>query len=310
MFRAMGEFELISRFVRCFDVLESPRGPGDDCAVVPPAKHATCVTTDAIVEGVHFSRLAPGRASRLARGRAAFEDIGHKALAVNLSDLAAMGARASWFTVALALPRRVRDADVIKLGRGMSKLARVHGARLIGGNVTRARELSITITASGVLEAKPLLRTGARIGDRIFVSGTLGDAAGGLLRGAPRELVRAQCRPTPHLGFVRRARKMISAAIDVSDGLLQDLGHLHVGAELDSAAIPLSRALVKFVGARRALELALRGGEDYVLLFTAPDRNAAALRALGAFEIGQVTRRSGVRVDGKAITGRRGFTHR
>lgn len=337
-----GEFELIARFVRCFDVEPSPRGPGDDCAVVPPSKFATCVTTDALVEGVHFSRSF------------SFEEIGHKALAVNLSDLAAMGARAAWFTVALALPARVRDADVVKLGRGMSKLARVHGAKLIGGNVTRARELSITITACGsfdgatlardtgefakthdaqtgepivgqrllvdharggepIVGQRPLVRSGAKVGHRIFVSGTLGDAAGGLLRGAPRELVRAQRRPTPHLDFARRARGFISAAIDVSDGLLQDLGHLctasGVAAELDSAALPLSRALVKFAGTR-ALDLALRGGEDYVLLFTAPDRHADALRALGAFEIGQVIRGSGVRVDGKTITGRGGFTHR
>lgn len=298
----LGEFGLIDRFVQCFDVEPSPRGPGDDCAVIAPARAATCVTTDALVEGVHFTRAF------------SFEDLGHKALAVNLSDLAAMGARADWFTVALALPSRVRDAQVLALGRGMSALARLHRARLVGGNVTRARELSITVTASGVLDGPPLLRSRARVGDRLFVSGTLGDAAGGLLWRAPPALLRAQRRPSPHLEFARRARRQLTAAIDVSDGLLQDLGHLcaasHVGAELSSAAIPLSAALVRFVGPRRALQLALRGGEDYVLLMTAPARHAKALRALGAFEIGSVVRGSGVRVDGKVITGPAGFRHR
>jgi thiamine-monophosphate kinase len=300
--KSAGEFTLIGRFVRCFDVEAAPFGPGDDCAVVPASRVASCVTTDTLVDGVHFTR------------RFSFEDIGHKALAVNLSDLAAMGARADWFTVALTVPRDVREAQLVALGRGMSKLARVHQARLIGGNFSSGTELSITITASGRLDGgRALLRSDARVGERIFVSGALGDAAGGLLPGAPRSLVHAQRRPTPHLAFAHRARGLISAAIDVSDGLLQDLAHVcdasSVGAELISERLPLSDALVRFAG-RRALGLALRGGEDYVLLFTAPHRHAARLRALGAFEIGQVVRGAGVRVDGKAVTGAGGFTHR
>ncbi|MFT3706284.1 MAG: thiamine-phosphate kinase [Archangium sp.] len=299
-----GEFTLIERFVRCFDVDAAPRGPGDDCAIVAPSRFASCVTTDTLVEDVHFTR----------RGFS-FEDIGHKALAVNLSDLAAMGARADWFTVALTLPREVQSFHVVALGRGMSKLARVHGARLIGGNFSSGAEISITITASGILDGKkPLLRSNARVGDRIFVSGTLGSSAGGLLPNAPTALLRAQRRPHPHLEFARLARAFINAAIDVSDGLLQDLGHITrasgVGAELDSERIPLSGALLDFAGPQQALTLATTGGEDYVLLFTAPARHAERLRALGAFEIGHIVRGSGVRLDGKAITGRTGFTHR
>ena len=119
----MSEFALIDAFVRCFDVEPSPFGPGDDCAVVG-ARRASVVTTDAVFEHVHFTRPA-----------FSFADIGHKALAVNLSDLAAMGARPDWFTVALGIPPRVTDAQVVQLGEGMSALARIHGAKLIGGNV-------------------------------------------------------------------------------------------------------------------------------------------------------------------------------
>ncbi|MFZ5441246.1 MAG: thiamine-phosphate kinase [Myxococcota bacterium] len=301
----MNEFALIDRFVACFDVQASPAGPGDDCAVLR-RQGPSCVTTDALVEGVHFTRATFSP-----------EDIGHKALAVNLSDLAAMGARPTWFTVALGLPPAVTTAELVRIGRSMAALARRHGARLVGGNVTRAAELSLTITAAGALSTRPLLRSGARPGDLIFVSGTLGDAAGGLraLRDglAAPQLVRAQRRPHPHLAFAARARALVTAAIDVSDGLAQDLSHVcvasHVGADLHSAALPLSRALVDFAGAD-ALELALRGGEDYVLLVTAPARSRARLRSLGAFEIGVVTRETGLTLDGKPLSGPLGFQHR
>ena len=300
----MNEFDLIARFVSCFDVAPTPRGPGDDCAVLP-AQPASCVTTDAVVEGVHFTRPA-----------FSLEDVGHKALAVNLSDLAAMGAEPAWFTVALGVPADVAERDVVALGRGMSALAKLHRIELLGGNVTAARQLSVTITASGKLDARPLLRSGARAGDLLFVSGPLGDAAGGLLamrrnKRAP-EVRAAQKRPTPHVAFGRAIRHLASACIDVSDGLLQDLSHLcaasNVGAELQREQVPVSEALQAFAG-DEALELALRGGEDYVLLFAAPPRHREAVLALGGLEIGALTAAPGLRVDGTAVTGRLGHQH-
>lgn len=301
----MDEFALIKTFVAQFEVAPAPRGPGDDAAILP-RQGPSCVTTDAVVEGVHFSR------------KFSFEEVGHKALAVNLSDLAAMGARPTWFTVAIGLPDALTALDVKKLGAGMSQLARAHKAELVGGNLTRSRQLSITITLSGALEGSPMLRSGAATGDALYVSGPLGDAAAGL-RSKNAKLINAQRRPTPHLAFGALARRYCSAAIDVSDGLAQDLDHLcrasGVGAELQSDDLPLSDALLGFAGSRKAaLPFALRGGEDYVLL--------VAVRRVGPFEaamkkagysadrIGWLTGGSGVKLDGVPLTGRLGFKHR
>ena len=302
----MDEFGLIDTFVSQFDVAPPPRGPGDDCAVLT-RQGLSCVTTDAVVEGVHFTRPA-----------FSLEDVGHKALAVNLSDLAAMGARPSWFTVALGLPQDVTRRDVRKLGAGMSALARVHGAELVGGNVTRASQLSLTLTLGGALDGVPLLRSGARAGDALYVSGPLGDAAAAL-SSTNRSLQSAQRRPTPHLAFGQLARRLCTAGIDVSDGLAQDLGHLceaaRLGAELESGAIPLSDALLDFAGSRKAaLPFALRGGEDYVLLVavrrTAPFEAAMARARLWAGRIGFLQKGNGVKLDGVRLRGRLGFTHR
>ena len=301
----MDEFALINTFVAQFDVAAPPRGPGDDCAVLPRLG-PSCVTTDAVVEGVHFTR------------KFSLEDVGHKALAVNLSDLAAMGARPTWFTVALGLPDALTALDVKKLGAGMAALARTHGAELVGGNLTRSLQLSVTVTLSGALEGPPLLRSRAEAGDSLYVSGPVGDAAAGL-RAKNAQLVNAQRRPTPHLTFGRLARGLCSAEIDVSDGLAQDLEHLcrasGVGAELESGDLPLSDALLTFAGSRKAaLPFALRGGEDYVVL--------VAVRRVGQFEaamkkagfsanrIGWLTEGSGVKLDGLPLAGPLGFKHR
>ncbi len=300
----MDEFGLIDTFVAQFKVAASPRGPGDDCALIP-RQGPSVVTTDALVEGIHFTR------------QFTFEDIGHKALAVNLSDLASMGAKPTWFTVALGLPEDLTATQLKKLGHGMAALAKAHGAELVGGNVSRAPNLSITITASGSLDGKPLLRSGARPGDALYVSGPLGDAAAGLESLNP--LTPAQRRPTPHLAFGQHARRLCSAAIDVSDGLAQDLSHLcrasGVAAELDSAAIPLSDALLDYAGSREsALPYALTGGEDYVLLVAVrrPRAFEAAMARAGfAVEhIGWLRSGTGVKLDGVPMRGRLGFKHR
>lgn len=301
----MDEFGLIDTFVSQFEVRPSPRGPGDDCAVLP-SQGPSCVTTDAVIEGVHFTRRS-----------FSFEDVGHKALAVNLSDLAAMGARPGWFTVALGLPEDVGARELKKLGRGMSALAMLHGARLIGGNVTRALQLSVTVTLSGLLEGPPMLRSGGRAGDALYVSGPLGEAAAGLVH--PRALGLAQRRPQPHVAFGRLAARHASAAIDVSDGLAQDLGHLcrasGVGAELSAAALPLSDGLLRVVGSRQAaLPFALRGGEDYVLLVATshPARFEASMARAGfaAHRVGALIAGEGVHVDGVRLRGKLGFSHR
>lgn len=311
----MNEFDLIDAFVSAFPRPPAPSGPGDDAAVLPPTRRAGVVTTDAVVENVHFSRPAFSLA-----------DVGHKALAVNLSDVAAMGARPTWFTVALGLPKGVGGREVRALARGMASLARRHGASLVGGNVTQARELSVTVTVAGTLAGAPLLRSGGRPGDVVYVSGPLGEAAAGLEvlsagRGSERPLaglVRAQRRPAPHLAFAAVARRFASAGLDVSDGLAQDLGHLcrasGVGAELDSEALPRTAALEAWAGPRW-VDLALRGGEDYVLLVAIPAARVGAFEAavaharLAAHRIGHLAAKSALRLDGRTLTGRLGWQH-
>jgi thiamine-monophosphate kinase len=264
-----GEFSLIAQFLSRFPRARVPVGPGDDCAVLAPSRRPLCVTTDALVEGVHFTRAGFSP-----------EDIGHKALAVNLSDLAAMGARPRWFLCALALPRDFPRRELLGLARGMSALARAHHIALVGGNFSAASELSLTLTAAGELHGPPLTRAGGRPGDVLYVSGTLGEARLGLLqlqagrRHSPA--IRRQRRPVPRLALGRLAARFASAALDLSDGLAQDLGHLcaasRVGAELELERLPLSPAVKAALGP----EGALAGGEDYELLLAVPPARTSA----------------------------------
>ena len=266
-----GEFSLIDLFLSQFPRARVPVGPGDDCAVLAPGRGAQCITTDAVVEDVHFTRAAFSPA-----------DIGHKALAVNLSDLAAMGARPRWFVCALALPRDYPRRELLGIARGMSALAREHGIALVGGNFTSARELSLTLTVAGELPpgARPLLRSGGRPGDVLYVSGTLGGARLGLAQlqqGRQRSpAILRQKRPEPRVRLGQLALGKASAGMDLSDGLAQDLGHLArasgTGAELDLRLLPLTRAVRAALGP----EGALAGGEDYELLLAVPPGRAAA----------------------------------
>ncbi|RKH55832.1 thiamine-phosphate kinase [Corallococcus llansteffanensis] len=310
-----GEFDFIQRFLACFPRARVPVGPGDDCAVLAPSRGALCVTTDAVVEDVHFTRATFSPA-----------DIGHKALAVNLSDLAAMGAAPRWFVCALALPRDFPVRELSALGRGMAALAKAHRIALVGGNFTSARELSVTLTATGELSHPPLTRAGARPGDLLYVSGTLGDARLGLkqLQAGVRRgsAVRRQRRPEPRVALGRLAARFASAGLDVSDGLSQDLGHLcaasRVGVALELDRLPVSPALRAALGLEQARMEALRGGEDYELLLAVPPARAPAFeRACGrsaerVTRVGVLTRERQWKIRdaaGRPLTPPDGFDH-
>jgi thiamine-monophosphate kinase len=296
---APGEFELVERFTRALPLAGEGVvvGVGDDAAVLaPPPGEDLVATADAIVEGVHFD------------GRFSPEDVGWKALAVNLSDLAAMGARPLWALVCLALPAGRAAHEVVRIARGLGACARRHRIAIAGGNVTRASELSLTVTVIGAVpDGRATLRAGARPGDLVAVTGTLGDAALGRLPRAPAALAVRQRRPTPRLAAGRALAGLVRAAIDLSDGLVQDLGHLcdasGVGARIGVADLPRSPAYAR-AAARLAEpdQPALAGGEDYELLVAIPPaQHAAAEQAARRARtplavIGRFVRGRGVRV--------------
>jgi len=313
-----GEFELIARhFTR--PVRRAALGVGDDCALFAPATGMQlAVSSDMLVEGRHFlSTVAPER-------------LGHKALAVNLSDLAACGAEPLAFTLALAMPR-ADEAFLAPFAQGLFALADAQGIELVGGDTT-AGPLNICITAFGQLPAgQALLRSGARPGDELWVSGALGDARLALevfrgrvaLPGEAFEGVRrAMELPQPRVALGRALRGVASSAIDLSDGLLGDLGHVlrrsGVGAVVDVDALPRSAVLAGLPTALQH-ECLLAGGDDYELLFTAPPAAREAVLAAGraagvaVTHCGLVDAGSRLRVvdgDGNAVaTPWRGFDH-
>jgi thiamine-monophosphate kinase len=310
----MGEFDLI----RHFFLRDKPGGAGvhlgigDDCAVLTPTPGMQwLVSSDMLVEGRHFlSTVAPER-------------LGHKALAVNLSDLAACGATPRAFMLALAMPR-ADERFLDGFAKGMFALADAHHITLVGGDTTQG-PLNICITVMG--EAPPgtaLLRSGAQLGDEIYVSGqTLGDARLALavfrgtlaLPGAQFEQARwAMELPQPRVALGLALRGVASSAIDVSDGLLGDLGHIlrrsGVGAQIEADALPRSAILAgQPLSVQR--ECGLSGGDDYELVFTAPVAareavlNAAQASGTAVTRIGRIEATPGVRLidaDGQALT--------
>ncbi len=277
----MGEFDFIQHYFGGAATGSAVAlGVGDDCALLAPAPgQQLAVTSDALVQGVHFFADVPPDA------------LGHKALAVNLSDLAACGAEPLAFTLALALPPELAQdtAWMRAFAGGLLACAREYGCPLVGGDTTAAPVLTISITVLGTVPpAQALRRDGARAGDEVWVSGTLGDArlALGALQGhwalPPAVLAAARARlerPVPRVALGQALRGVASACIDVSDGLAGDLGHIlrasGVGACLNAAALAACliarNALEEWPkGCPSALELALRGGDDYELAFTAP----------------------------------------
>ena len=278
---ALGEFDLINRYFRR-PVQHAALGIGDDCALLrlTPGQQLA-VSTDLLVEGRHFlSTVDPAR-------------LGHKALAVNLSDLAACGARPLAFTLSLSMPR-ADEAFLAPFARGLLALADAHHIELVGGDTT-AGPLTIGITVMGeVPPGQALLRSGAREGDELWVSGTLGDARLALevFRGQVAcpgqgfdELRQAMELPQPRVALGLALRGVASAAIDLSDGLLGDLGHVlrasGLGAELQLAALPCSPLLAAQDEALRRTCL-LAGGDDYELLFCAPAAQHQAVLAAAA----------------------------
>ncbi len=291
-------------------------GPGDDAAVVE-ASGRIAISTDTLIEGVHFP------------GTTAANRIGHRALAVNLSDLAAMGARPRWCTLALTLP--VADEQWLQgFADGFHELARRYGVRLVGGDITRGG-LSITVQVIGEVGQRWLARAGAHPGDDVYVTGTLGDSAAGLTvineqamdRGAAHAALADRfLRPRPRVREGLALVELASAAIDVSDGLLADLGHICAAsgcsAVVDVERLPLSAELLSVFPPKAAEGFALAGGDDYELCFTASPARAAdiesaftklgtPLRRIGEVLAGHgvITRRDGEAFDSPA----RGYAH-
>ena len=315
---ALGEFDLIGRYFSR-PVQRAALGIGDDCALFAPGPGMQlAVSSDMLVEGRHFlGTVAPDR-------------LGHKALAVNLSDLAACGARPLAFTLALAMPR-AEEAFLEGFSRGLFALADAHGCELVGGDTTQG-PLNICITVFGeVPHGQALLRSGARVGDDLYVSGTLGDARLALevfrgtvaLPGDAFDAVRGAMElPTPRVALGQALRGVASSAIDVSDGLLGDLGHIlgrsRVGARVEVDAVPRS-AVLRGQSLAWQRECTLAGGDDYELLFTAPASQAAAVRdaahrsGVAATRIGRIEAEPALRLvdaNGAAVDNRfRAFDH-
>ena len=310
-----GEFDLIARIrARVATRAEVVLGIGDDAALLaPPPGRQLVVTANTLNDDVHFPRgTSPA-------------DIGWKALAVNLSDLASMGAEPAWCTLSLSLPQS-DPAWIEGFLDGFLDLAGQHGIALVGGDTTRG-PLSIAVTAMGLVEpGRALRRDGARVGDEVWVTGTLGDAAGGLalLDREPVPALRARLdRPTPRVAAGRALAGIATACVDVSDGLLADLGHVcarsHVAAHLDVDALPASAALREAFGEADRIALQASGGDDYELCFTAPADAGADIGAVSAqlglriTRIGRIVAGEGVHpVDAKSqpwSSPRRGYDH-
>lgn len=322
------EFRLIDRIrERTVQGRDDVRlGIGDDAALVaPPAGQELAIAIDTMVEGVHF---VPGTAPA---------DLGWKSLAVNLSDLAAMGASPAWALLALTLPRQPAEqvqAFIDGFADGFAQLAQPHRMALIGGDTTRG-PLTISVAVHGfVPPGKALARDGARAGDVVLVTGTLGDAAAGLRLlqhgarldegdGRAAYLVERLHRPTPRLAAGMALRGRATACIDVSDGLLADLGHIcqgsALGAEIDATLLPRSSMLLGAFDETMTLDLALCGGDDYELCFTVPPSLVAEVQGdlarlgCGATRIGRMVEGTGVRVRGEQgqwmDTTHRGWDH-
>jgi len=302
----VSEFDLINQY---FKTLVSPRddvllGPGDDCALLsPPPGKVLAVSTDTLISGVHFPASTQP------------EDIGYKALAVNLSDLAAVGAEPSWITMSISLPE-INQQWLQAFHQGLKKMVDHFGVQIVGGDTCKG-PLSITVQAHGFVPENVFCRRNtARAGEVICVTGNLGDAALGLLVAQNKlkpeservktYLLKQYRAPYPRVaaGIVLRGRA--TSGIDVSDGLLADLGHIsrasNVGALLRWEKIPVSKQAAQVADKKLLMKSALSGGDDYELCFTVKendlDATTQALETVGipCIPIGRMTGKPGVRV--------------
>jgi thiamine-monophosphate kinase len=320
--RKMDEFELIAHYftqqkISRADVIVDI---GDDCALLDiPTANYVAITTDTLVNGVHF----PVETSAF--------DVGYKSLAVNLSDLAAMGAIPTWVSLALTLPQ-LDETWLADFSRGFFELATRHSIQLIGGDMTRG-PLSITITAQGLVpKNQAIQRQGAKAGDLIYVTNDLGDAGLALsflkyktpvAAAHQNALLTRLNRPEPRVDIGIKLRNIASSAIDISDGLAADLGHIlkknHVGANIHVDKLPLSAALQATLSAEDAIHLALNAGDDYELCFTIHPGDEtllhAALSECGSHytQIGTITHQTGLNLeftDGRKYHGNiEGYQH-
>lgn len=303
----LGEFGLISRFVTLFEQGEHVLvGPGDDAAVLRVRTGHVVVSTDLLVEGRHFRR-----------DWSEAEDVGHRAAAQNLSDINAMGGRAHSLTVGLAAPADLPARWALEFARGFAEECALVGASVVGGDLARADGVVVAVTVIGACTQAPVLRSGARPGDVLALTGRQGWSAGGLAvlsRGfrSPRALVEAYRRPAPPYDAGRVAAEAgATAMIDVSDGLLADAAHIAAdsGVALDvrtgSLEVPEPLHAVAAATGSDPLSFVLGGGEDHGLLATFPADSVPS----GWLQIGVVTEGEGVTVDGSAYDGDAGWTH-
>ncbi len=298
----MNEFDLIREYFT-WPIKDSSvaLGVGDDAALFSLDQgYQLVTTTDTLTEGVHFNTNTSAK------------DIAHKSLAVNLSDIAAMGAKAKYFTLAITLPK-IDKSWLQEFSDSLRQLSMNFKVSLIGGDTTRG-PLNITITMIGIVESsKVLKRSGARPGDGIYVSGTIGDAgycfwklSNGLIP-SNQELKRLNC-PTPRVKLGLELKNLASACIDISDGLEQDLSHIlkasSVGAVIEVEKIPITEALHVHIKDTNDWSIPLCGGDDYELCFTIPEGNEEALLIISEScnvditKIGIVSESLGLQIDG------------
>jgi len=314
----MGEFDLIKRYFDCPELRAGPVmsiGIGDDCAMLDiPQGCQLAVSSDTLVAGTHF--FADMQAHQIAQ----------RSLAASVSDLAAMGATPGWFNLCLTLPE-ANPQWLAGFSQGLACQAHACGISLAGGDTTRG-PLSISIHAMGWAPADAALsRSGAKPGDAILVSGSLGDSAAGLRlvqanRQAQGYLVERYWQPTPRLALGQWLRQKATACVDVSDGLAQDLGHILkasvCGADLQLNQLPLSSALLAQVSQAQAQDYAVSGGEDFELCFTLPQHHVASAlayaqdSALPITKIGSIGGELGCRIwhsDGTEYQPQCGYQH-
>ena len=298
----MSEFDLINQYFKpaCTSRNDVVLGIGDDCALLSPvAGKQLAVSTDTLIAGVHFPENTQA------------VDIGYKSLAVNLSDLAAMGADPAWVSLAISLPEE-NHQWLQEFMQGFSLLANSHDISLIGGDTTHG-PLSVTISVTGYIEPdKALKRSRAKVGDLIYTTGFIGDAAAGLSlvlndiqpQSYSQYLIERLNRPTPRIAAGQVLKKYSVAAIDVSDGLLADLGHIckasNAGAEINLHNIPLSKELTGYYREKPEWHKILNAGDDYELCFTCPVESENMMLAdmqaidMSVSKIGRVISKRGI----------------